>query len=291
MASIRELRTKIKSVKSTQQITKAMKLVAAARLNKAQERILMARPFAVKMENLLHELSYLAHAQEDQSLAQHPFMAKREGKRIDLVLVTADRGLCGGFNATLIRKAILFLRDHKEDDVRLWAVGRKGRDFFKRFHATIEKEYVNIFHRLGYQQAEVLGQDLIDSYLTSGSRQVVIIYNEFKSRIQQVLRVRTLFPIEQVPAVKPSLDFIYEPNREEIVKELLPRYVKAQIYRILLESQSAELAARMAAMESATNNAKDLINSLTLTMNKVRQANITRELSEIVSGAEALQTN
>lgn len=291
MASVRELRTKIKSVKSTQQITKAMKLVAAARLNKAQERILMARPFAVKMDNLLQELAYLAHASEDQSLSQHPFLATREGKRIDLVLVTADRGLCGGFNATLIRKAVHFMRDHKEDDVRLWAVGRKGRDFFKRFHATLEKEYVNIFHRLGYQQAEVLGQDLIDNYLSSRSRQVVIIYNEFKSRIQQVLRVRTLFPIEQVPEVKPVQDFIYEPNREEIVKELLPRYVKAQIYRILLESQSAELAARMAAMESATNNAKDLINSLTLTMNKVRQANITRELSEIVSGAEALQTN
>src|ERR1044071_9390227 len=289
MASIRELRSKIKSVKSTQQITKAMKLVAAARLNKAQERILMARPFAVKMENLLHELAYLVRAHEEQELAKHPFLVKREGKRIDVVLVTADRGLCGGFNANLIRKTVQFLREHKEDEGRLWVVGRKGRDFFRRFHASIEKEYVNIFHRLGYQQAEILGGDLNESYLKSGSRQIIFIYNEFKSRLQQILRVRTLLPIEPAPEVKPGLDFLYEPDRKQIIEELLPRHIKAQIYRILLESQSAELAARMAAMESATNNAKDLIYSLTLTMNKVRQGNITKELSEIVSGAEALQ--
>lgn len=291
MASIRELRSKIKSVKSTQQITKAMKLVAAARLNKAQERILAARPFAAKMETLLQELAYLAnHSEIKSGPITHPFLEKRDSKRIDLVLVTADRGLCGGFNANLIRKAVHFLREHEQDDVHLWVVGRKGRDFFRRFR-TFEKEYVNIFQRLGYHQAEMLGDDLMKSFLETNTSQVVILYNEFKSRIQQVLRLRTLLPIEPISEVKPTQDFIYEPNREDLVNELLPRYVKAQIFRILLESQSAELAARMAAMESATTNAKELIYSLTLTMNKVRQANITKELSEIVSGAEALQTN
>lgn len=291
MASVREIRTKIKSVKSTQQITKAMKLVAAARLNKAQERILAARPFAVKMETLLQELAYLIRHNNENKAATHPFLEKRESNRIDLVLVTADRGLCGGFNANLIRKAIQFLREHHDHDVRLWLVGRKGRDYFRRVNVKVEKDYINIFQKLSYKQAEILGEDIMKSYTESGSREVVILYNEFKSRIQQILRVRRLLPIEPIVEVQPKLDFIYEPNQSEILKELLPRHFKAQIYRILLESQSAELAARMAAMESATNNAKDLIYSLTLTMNKVRQAIITKELSEIVSGAEALQTN
>jgi len=289
MASIRELRRKVKSVKSTQQITKAMKLVAAARLNKAQERILMARPFVNKMEQLLNRLAYLNRNAEGELIYKHPFLEKREGRRIDLVVVTADRGLCGGFNANLIRKAIHFLQDHKEDQVHLWVIGKKGRDYFRRFNIPIEKEYVNFFQRLGSQQAEIIGKDLMDVFSSTETTQVIILYNEFKSRLQSRLVGKTFLPILNITEIKPEQDFIYEPSKESLMEELLPRYVTAQIFRILLESQSAELAARMAAMDSATNNASDLIYSLTLTMNKVRQAAITKEISEIVSGAEALQ--
>ncbi len=289
MPSLRELRRKVKSVKSTQQITKAMKLVAAARLNKAQERTLAARPFADKMEHLLHELAYLIKAREEKSLTLHPLLAQRQSKRVDLVLVTADRGLCGGFNANLIRKALHYIREHAEEEIHLWLVGKKGRDFFRRFYQRIEKEYVNLFQRLGYPQAEVLGKDLIQAFTSTETREVLVMYNEFKSRLQQRLVVKPLLPLRDIPEVRPPLDFIYEPSRESLLEELLPRYVKAQLFRILLESQSAELAARMNAMESATNNASDLIHSLTLTMNKVRQAAITKEISEIVGGAEALQ--
>jgi F-type H+-transporting ATPase subunit gamma len=244
VASLRELRRKVKSIKSTQQITKAMKLVAAARLNKAQERIVSARPFANKMELLLQELAYLSGHLEARH-GVHPFFKPRESNRIDLVLVTADRGLCGGFNANLIRKALHYLRDNQGKDIRLWIIGRKGRDFFKRLHHPIEKEYVGIFQSLGFKQAELLGDDLIQSFLESGSSSVVFIYNEFKSRIQQKLTVKPLLPISEFEAVKPQQDFLYEPSREAILPNLLPRYIKAQIYRILLESQAAELAARM----------------------------------------------
>jgi F-type H+-transporting ATPase subunit gamma len=288
VASLRELRRKVKSIKSTQQITKAMKLVAAARLNKAQERIVSARPFANKMETLLQELAYLIGGLQEQH-GVHPFFKKRQSNRVDLVLVTADRGLCGGFNANLIRKTLHVLKDNESKDIHLWIVGRKGRDFFRRFNRKIEKEYLGVFQNLSFKQAEVIGDDLIQAYLASGTGEVVFIYNEFKSRIQQKLTMKTILPITAFEAAKPEQDFLYEPAKEKILTALLPRYVKAQIYRILLESQAAELAARMSAMESATNNARDLIYSLTLTMNKVRQAAITKEISEIVGGAEALQ--
>lgn len=294
MASLRELRRKVKSVKSTQQITKAMKLVAAARLNKAQERILAARPYAKRMEHLLEELAYIeAHRTDFHAKASHPFLIARQGQRFDLVVVTADRGLCGGFNANVIRKAVQTLKEAitKQQTVKLWVVGRKGRDYFRRFNIPIEKEYVNFFHRLGFQQAEVLGKNLIKTFLETDTREIMFLYNEFKSRIQSQLVLKSMLPVLEVPAVKAEQDFLYEPSHQQIIDELMPRYFTAQIYRILLESQSAELAARMTAMESATNNAKELIYSLTLNMNKVRQAAITKELSEIVSGADALQMN
>jgi F-type H+-transporting ATPase subunit gamma len=169
MASIRELRSKVKSVKSTQQITKAMKLVAAARLNKAQERIVAARPFSDKLEHLLQELAYLRRkaTETGAAAADHKFFEQRETNRIDLVLVTADRGLCGGFNATLIRQALHFLKEHEQNDVHLWIIGRKGRDFFRRFNRKIEKEYLGVFQNLGYKQAELIGDDIINTFLTT----------------------------------------------------------------------------------------------------------------------------
>jgi len=290
MPSLRELRRKIKSIKSTQQITKSMKMVAAARLNRAQNRTLAARPFADKMEQLLHELAYLSHHAEENGFPENPFLKERSGNRMDLVLVTSDRGLCGGFNSRLIRHTLEFLRGHDKEDIHLWVVGKKGRNFFRRINFKIEKEYLNFFQRLGYQQAEILGQDLIERFLGIKTREIRIIYNEFKSRLEQKLVSRRLLPIEDIPEVKPEQDFLYEPSCREILEELLPRYVKAQVYRILLESEAAELAARMVAMDSATNNAGELIDSLTLTMNKIRQSTITKEISEIVGGAEALQT-
>src|SRR5262249_32397230 len=158
------------------------------------------------------------------------------------------RGLCGGFNATLIRKTVQYLREHQDSDIHLWLVGKKGRDFFKTFSKNIAKEYVGVFQNLSFAQAEILVKDVIDTYLSTHTRGFVFIYNEFKSRLQQNLTIKSLLPIREIPSEQPKLDFIYEPNREEILEELLPRYVKAQIFRILLESQAAELAARMAAM-------------------------------------------
>lgn len=265
-------------------------MVAAARLNKAQERIVAARPFAKKLELLLHELAYLANNDPNYSI-DHPFMKSRTSKRIDVVLITADRGLCGGFNAHLIRHTLQFLKEHQDRDVRLWIVGKKGRDFFRRFNSKIEKEYVNIFQNLGYKQAEIIGKDVIDAFINKETEKVVFIYNEFKSRIQQELTSKVLLPIQELEGIAPQKDFIYEPNKQEILDELMPRHIKGQIYRMLLESQSAELAARMTAMENATNNAGEVIDSLTLTMNKIRQAAITKEISEIVGGAEALQAS
>ncbi len=267
-----------------------MKLVAAARLNKAQERIVAARPFANKLDHLLRELAYLTNtAGVDQFELHHPFFQKRTTGKWAVFLVTADRGLCGGFNANLIRKTLHFLKDHEDKEIRLSIVGRKGRDFFRRFNRKIEKEYIGIFQALGYKQAELIGQDVIDAFMNPDIEKVFVIYNEFKSRLQQKLTVQELLPIGDFEDVKPEQDFLYEPGKKIILEQLLPRYIKAQVYRILLESQAAELAARMSAMESATNNARDLIYSLTLTMNKVRQAAITKEISEIVGGAEALQ--
>jgi F-type H+-transporting ATPase subunit gamma len=289
MPSLRELRRKVKSVKSTQQITKAMKLVAAARLNRAQERIVSARPFADRMEDLLRELAYLQKGEGD-SAKHHPLMTPRPASnRVDLVIVTADRGLCGGFNANLIRRALQYIREHPKKEVYLWCVGKKSRDFFRRFYPKVKSEYVNIFQRLSFAQAEIIGKDLIEHFLSSDTSEVVVMYNEFFSRLQQKLVVRRLLPVSEFPPAPPKVDFIYEPSRAAIENVLLPRYLKAQLYRILLESQAAELAARMAAMEAATANAKELIDSLTLTMNKVRQAAITKEIAEIVGGAEALQ--
>lgn len=289
MPSLRELRQKVKSVKSTQQITKAMKMVSAARLSRAQDRIVSARPFADKLEVMLQEISFLMNAKQEKTLDLHPFLQERKSNRLDVVLVTSDRGLCGGFNANLIRKAVQFLREHEGSDLHLWLIGKKGRDFFRRFSKNIEKEYVGIFQQLNFVQAEVIAGELIETFLKSDTRGIVFIYNEFKSRLQQQLVVKPLLPLSPLPSVQPKQDFIYEPNREAILGELLPRYLKGQVFRILLESQAAELAARMTAMDNATNNARDLISSLTLNMNKVRQAGITKELAEIVSGAEALQ--
>ncbi len=296
MPSLRELRRKVKSVKSTQQITKAMKMVAAARLRRAQARILGARPFADKMTALLADVLWqVTDANGDGVLSpeecRHPLVWGAPNGARGLVLVTADRGLCGAFNTNLIKKGLEFLRENAGRDVALFLVGRKGRDYFRRVGAPVRREYVGIFNQLGYAQAEVIGKDVMDFFTEGGVSDVTMVYTEFKSAIQQQVVTVPLLPL--TPPNRPArtaweTPFIYEPEQPRLLEGLFPRFLKAQVYRALLESFASEMGARMTAMENASKNAKELIAGLTLTANKIRQAAITKEISELVGGAEAL---
>jgi F-type H+-transporting ATPase subunit gamma len=297
MASLRELRSKIKSTKSTEQITKAMKMVAAARMRKSQLAILAARPFASKMERLVRELALL---QERDDLAVggastlHPFFRKRtEGPEV-LVLVAGDKGLCGAFNSNVLRAALDWFRARHGKKTYCIAVGRKGRDMVHRLRGhdvEILSELVGVFPKINFTHAELVGQAVIDAYLSKGASSVTVLYNEFKSVAQQRLLNAALLPVP-APAVVPEAvalpDYGFEPGRPELLAALLPRFIKAQVYRILLESQAAELAARMNAMDSASKNAKELRESYVLDANRTRQAMITKEIAELVGGAEAL---
>ncbi|MBI4348494.1 MAG: ATP synthase F1 subunit gamma [Elusimicrobia bacterium] len=295
MASLREIRRKIKSVKSTQQITKAMKMVAAARMRRAQTAILSSRPFAVKMDAAIRDLALMevaADLKAGREVQIHPFFDPRGDEKPALVLITADKGLCGAFNANLIRASIDWLRRHDGKPVSVAAVGKKGRDFLHRFRSgpQILTELVGIFPKVAYVHAELLGKTVIDAYLDGRVSRVSVIYNEFKSVATQKVVETQLLPIP-VPTgdhERAGEGFSFEPGREKLLEALLPRYVKAQLYRFLLESQAAELAARMSAMDAASKNAGDLIEGLTLRLNRQRQAIITREIAELVGGAEAL---
>ncbi len=292
MASLREYRKKIKTVKSTQQITKAMKMVAAARLRRAQGRILSARPFAVKMRELISELSGKIALDESSQASVHPLFRSGNSNRVGLLLVTADKGLCGSFNTNLIKKAGEIIRQNADKEMRFFVVGRKGRDFFKRLGFPVAAEYVNIFNQLSYTHAELVGKDLMDTFVREELSEVIVVYNEFKSVLQQRLVAERILPLSQpdtAPVSRASLDFLYEPEKSRLLEELLPRYVKSQLFRILLESAASELGARMTAMDSATKNARELIDILTLKLNRTRQAMITREIAELVGGAEALK--
>jgi F-type H+-transporting ATPase subunit gamma len=298
MASLRELRTKIKSVKSTEQITKAMKMVAAARMRKSQLGILAARPFASKMDRMVRELALLqerdAAAVAGAGTSLHPFFQKKtEGPEL-LILVTGDKGLCGAFNANVLRAGIDWFKARSGRKTYCIAVGRKGRDMVHRLRGhdiEIVSELVGVFPKISFTHAELVGQAAIDAYLKRGVSSITVLYNEFKSVAQQRLLTSTLLPIP-APAVVPEAvsltDYGFEPKRPELLAALLPRHVKAQVYRILLESQAAELAARMNAMDAASKNAKELREALNLLANRTRQAAITKEIAELVGGAEAL---
>jgi len=298
LPSVRDLRQKVKSVKSTQQITKAMKMVSAARLQRAQARILAARPFANEMETLLRN-ACLQLFSDDRRLCDHPFLFSQEGSqgRLGVVVVTADKGLCGSFNTNVLRRSVEFISKQGMKEIRLFAVGRKGRDFFRGAKMAIADEYLGIFGRLSFAHAELIGKAVMKAYTDTPLEAIYLIYNEFKSLVQQNLVIRKLLPVS-ADELKHSggdeenrspIDYLYEPDQQQLLDALLPRFIKSQIYRALLESGAAELAARMTAMDSASRNASELIDSLTLTMNKVRQAVITKELSELVAGAEALK--
>ena len=287
MPAIVDIRRRIKSVKNTQQITKAMKMVSAAKLRRAQEAMFAARPFARRMLEVLGSMAARAKPES------HPLLAERKGNRILLVVVTADKGLAGGFNANLIRAGMQFLEQRAGSDLSVDVVGRRGRDYFRRRDYKIRTEHVGIFQALRYPVAQEIARDLMRIYTANEVDEIHLLYNEFKSVIQQKITVERLLPIprpaksesETEPA--PAFDYIYEPSPAEIYERILPRHVEVQVWRALLESQAAEHGARMAAMDSATRNAGEMISRLTLYMNKVRQAAITKEIIEVVSGASA----
>ena len=284
MASLIDMRRRIRSVRNTQQITKAMKMISAARLRKAQERAFNARPYAGLMKEVLESLASRSEG------ATHPLLARRPWKHITALVLTGDRGLCGAFNTNITRAGERFLREHAGKQVELVLIGRKGRDYFRRRKAAIAQEYAGIFTKLDYTHAKQIAAQIIPAYSEETTDAVFLIYNEFKSVISQKLTVEQLLPLEpfQPAPGTVKVDYIYEQPPPEIYADLLPQYVETQIYRALLESVAAEHAARMTAMDSATNNAGDMIEGLTLNMNRIRQATITKELIEVVSGAAAL---
>jgi F-type H+-transporting ATPase subunit gamma len=302
MASLRDIRRKIKSVKSTEQITRAMKMVAAARMRRSQGAILSARPFAVKMEELIRDLDALHHARaqgEDCPESVRDFFESPADGPAGLVLITGDKGLCGAFNTTLLRAAMDWFRSHAGRKTYLAVVGRKGRDFVRRLRGMdceVVTELVGIFPKVGFHHAEMLGKAVIDAYREKGLSQWDVICNEFKSAAQQRLVRAPLLPVahcEAEPAAAAGeapgpADFSFEPDYGRLLQALLPRHIKAQLYRMLLESQAAELSARMNAMDAASKNAAELRESLNVAANRQRQGMITKEIAELVGGAEAL---
>jgi F-type H+-transporting ATPase subunit gamma len=286
MATLRDIRRRIRSVESTQKITRAMKLVAAAKLRRAQERILSARPYAVKMAELLSSL--VARAEGEA----HPLLVRRPAARKRLVIITADKGLCGAFNSNILRGSLAFLREQGETNVTLVVVGKKARDFYRRRPWEVKSEMLGFFDRLAYPHAQELAGGLMQEYLGGEVDEVHLMYNEFRSVAVQRVKREQLLPIEPEAAVgqgEGGGDYIYEPSPEAILAALLPRHVTTQVYRALMESVAGEYGARMTAMEAATKNAKEMIGVLTIQYNKARQERITKELLDIVGGAEALR--
>ena len=288
MATLRDIKRRIRSVESTQKITKAMKLVAAAKLRRAQERVIGARPYAQKMSELLGSL--VSRVGDDG----HPLLVRRPGARKRLVVITADKGLCGAFNSNVLRAATNYLREGDNVDVTLMVVGKKSRDFFRRRQWPVKSEMLGFFDRLAYAHAQELAAGLMADYLAGEVDEVHLVYNEFRSvAVQRVVR-QQLLPIVQaeVPSGEAGAaggEYIFEPGPEEILAALLPRHVTTQVFRALMESVAGEFGARMTAMEAATKNAKEMIGVLTIQYNKARQERITKELLDIVGGAEALR--
>ncbi|HEY1087858.1 MAG TPA: ATP synthase F1 subunit gamma [Archangium sp.] len=291
MASLRDIRKRIKSVKNTRQITKAMKMVSAAKLRRAQENAIAARPYAKTLDAVM---GTLIGRSEPGSLS-HPLLSRREVKKLELLVITSDRGLAGGFNANINRRALKFVADQEKAGVQVFVttVGRKGNDFLRGRGVTIRKDNPGLLQKLSYAAAEGIAKELSQRFLDGEVDAVHIMYNEFVSAIAQVPTTAQVLPFEASAAEGKSgesqVDFVYEPSPQAVLEKLVPQAVNVKIYRALLESFAAEHAARMTAMENATRNAGDMIGSLTLYYNRSRQAQITKELVEIVSGAEALK--
>jgi F-type H+-transporting ATPase subunit gamma len=287
MIGLKALRRRIASIKSTQQITRAMKMVAAARLRRAHERIIEARPYADKMREVLQSLSLRTDP------TTHPLLVRREMKRVELLAITTDRGLCGSFNQNVFRMVEQFIREKKMayEEIALTVVGRKGLDYFRRRSVPIIREYAGRFREIDYPVAAVIGKDLVEDYTNEAVDGVFLVYNEFRSPLVQRVMVKDLLPIEPLK-VEPdyyAVEYIYEPSAAAILSDLLPRYVEIQIYRALLESLAGEHGARMTALGAATENAQEMMEKLALVYNKARQSAITKEMMEIVGGVEALR--
>jgi F-type H+-transporting ATPase subunit gamma len=290
MPSLLDIRRRIRAVKSTQQITKAMKMVAASKLRRAQDRIQHGRPFAAQMLRVLNRLSSRVDA------SAHPLLderkAPRAGGKALLIVVTADRGLCGSFNANVIKAAAGFITEQPSRQVALGLVGRRGRDYFAKRGFEIRYERINLFAKLHFDDGADIARTAIEAFTGGEVDSVFLVYNEFRSVLQQRVLVEQLLPIPRTAFdaadAAPPVDYLYEPSPDELFKSLLPRHVEVQVFRALLESNAAFYAAQMTAMDAATRNSGEMIESLTLYMNKVRQAAITREIIEVVSGAEAL---
>ncbi|MDQ3486337.1 MAG: ATP synthase F1 subunit gamma [Acidobacteriota bacterium] len=291
MPSLLDIRRRIRAVKSTQQITKAMKMVAASKLRRAQERTTQARPFASQMLRVLNSLA----SRVDPSM--HPLLDLRTppkaGGRVLLIVITADRGLCGSFNTNVIKSSGQFITENPGREVALGLVGRRGRDFFARRGFAVRYEQVNLFAKVNYDHAKAIAHAAMDAFLNNEVDSVYLVYNEFKSVMVQRVVIERLLPIarldiEAPEGTAPTSDYIYEPAPEQLLTTLIPTHVEVQVFRALLESNAAFYAAQMTAMDAATRNSGEMIESLTLYMNKVRQAAITREIIEVVSGAQAL---
>ena len=281
MANVRDIRRRIRSAKNIQQITRAMKLVSAAKLRRAQERVLAARPYARQMLAVLNSLVLRVPEQS------HPLLAQRGDETIELVVITADKGLCGGYNTTILKQAVEFLERHRDKAVQLNVLGKRARDFFRRRSYSVRHEAINVLQNPSFQDAAAIASDIIEQFIKGEKDQVWLVYNEFKSVVQQKIVVEPLLPITRLkePDLAQRLNYLYDEPPELIFQNLLPRHVETQIFRALLEASASEQGARMTAMDAATKNAKEMIENLTLYANKVRQAGITRELIEIVSGA------
>lgn len=288
MAKTQHLKRRIRSVKNTMQVTRAMKMVSAARLRRSQDRIIAARPYAHRMRDVLRSLAGRANPE------LHPLLEVRPERRVEVVVASSDRGLCGSFNTNIAKTAAAFLETLEGKDVTLVPVGRKVRDYFRRRGRTFRREFSDVLRNLDYTTAVEIGGELIDRYVAGEVDAVYLIYNEFKSAIAQKPVVERLLPIagSDLGAGEDEEaggeDYLYEPSPEALFRDLLPLHVRTQVFHALLESVAAEHASRMTAMDSATKNAKELIDRLTLRMNRVRQASITTEIIEVVSGAQAL---
>jgi F-type H+-transporting ATPase subunit gamma len=283
MANIKEIKTRIESVRSTKQITNAMKMVAAANLRKAQDRIIKARPYADHINNMLRSIK-LKNTGND-----HPLIADaEEGEKTAFIVVTSDRGLCGAFNSQILKEALHYIQENPETEVI--CIGKKGFDYLKKRNVNIIQSYVNLFNEMDFSVSKDVANQIIDLFLEQNYGKIDVLYNEFKSAIQQNIVVKQLLPIVPLESEDISLlDYIYEPDEDTIIDELGKKYINVDVWRIMLESSAAEQGARMTAMDSATDNAAELIETLTLTYNRARQAAITTEIIEIASGAEAIQ--
>mgnify|MGYP005855473633 CR=1 FL=1 len=286
MPSLIDIRRRIRTVRNTQQITKAMKMVSAAKLRRAQERVIAARPYAAVLRDIVADVA--AAARTHERAAAHPLLIRRPEERIELVLFTADRGLAGAFNSNLIKGAQRFLADNAGKQVELELFGRKGRDFFRKRGAAISGDTAGLSEKFTFADAAALARRLSERSASSEIDSVYLLYNEFKSVIAQKLTLTRILPVA-VPEDLRTIDFLYEQPADVLLGSLLPRYVEISIHAAMLESCAAQQAARMTAMDAATTNAAEVIDRLTLYMNRVRQASITKEIIEVVSGAAALE--